>query len=167
MTVILEFTKQLLLEGDCEIIGIRSLIGPYSGIVEVSDENCNYKKNTWDRWCHYIREAFVLEHILKGRMKIEITNDKFDSSACKENIDFSKIKKKLAVHKIYFIGNNLHVINMDEGRRIIYKDKSRRRSHFLDDFVATLRDKHTTIYKAGKCAQEFLIKCKRSITNKH
>lgn len=149
-----EFTKQLLLEGDCEIIGICSLVGPYSGILEVSDENHNYKKNTWDRWCYYIREAFVLEHILKGRMKIEITNDKFDTSICKENIDFSKFEKKLTVRKIYFIGNYLHVINMDEGNRIFC---------FLDDFISTLRDKDIIIYGAGKCAKKFLTKVQEKI----
>lgn len=113
------FDKTVVLFGDCEIIGFELTVGPHSGLVEIRDDiNQSIKENTWDIWSHYLRKHFHLAMVVKGRIYINILEEKFDTSQCRREYDFSLEKKKLIVHKIYYIGNALSVENINDGSEI-------------------------------------------------
>lgn len=110
-----EFTKYMVITGNSEIVGILLVVGPYSGVIRLSDDYRSYTLNTWDRWCYYTREQCLVKHNIRDYLKISILNNDFDTSSCKKDIDFSKIEKKLVVYKIYYIGNGIEVNNLEDG----------------------------------------------------
>ncbi len=110
-----EFTRHMVITGDSEIIGVLLIVGPYSGIIRLSDDCHSYTLNTWDRWCYYTREHILIRHSIRDYLKISVLKDDFDTSSCKKDIDFSRIDKKLVVCEIYYIGNGIEVINLEDG----------------------------------------------------
>ena len=101
------FDKELVLEGKCHIQGFFLKIGPWSGIIDISTGEISIKENTWDRWCYYGRDHFNFNLQVDDRATFKISDESFDTSACKDNFDFSKYEKKLVVHEIYYYGENL------------------------------------------------------------
>lgn len=112
------FDKELILEGNCHIQGFFLKIGPWSGIVEISTGALSIKENTWDRWCYFERDHFSFNLQVEGRAIFKISNESFDISVCKDDFDFSKCRKKLVVHGIYYYGGTLKVCT--KGSRIGY-----------------------------------------------
>lgn len=113
-----EYDKKIILRGNCEIVGFLLTIGPYSGIVQINTGDSTKKINTWDRWCYYPRKHFSFGMNIEKETTIEILNDSFDYSSCKKNVNFNEIQKKLVIHKIYFIGDYLHLVNIKDGKHI-------------------------------------------------
>lgn len=112
------FEKELVLEGDCHIQGFFLKIGPWSGIVDISTNKLSKKENTWDRWCYYGRNHFSFNLPLNGKALFTVSDEKFDTTSCKENVDFSKYKKKLVIHEIYYYGGSLKLCT--KGSRFSY-----------------------------------------------
>ncbi len=112
------FTSLVQLSGKCKIIGFELTIGPHSGIVEVAYENMVEKYNTWDRWCHYPRRHFNLSLELTGHVTLKVSQERFDTGTCNQNYNFDVEKKKLIIHNIYYVGNNLTVNNIHDGLKI-------------------------------------------------
>lgn len=112
------FDDRIGLEGYCEIIGFYLTIGPHSGIVEVDNGKELQIYNTWDRWCYYPRKHFNLPMEIRGNVRLNILQKNFDISSCHEQVDFKNKKKKLIVHEIYYIGDYLHIKNINEGLKI-------------------------------------------------
>jgi hypothetical protein len=64
--------------------------------------------NFWDRWCHYERYSCQYNYALNDtNLKLKITNKVFDTSQCKESIDFTAFEKYIYIYEIYYIGNCL------------------------------------------------------------
>lgn len=103
------FDKELILEGSCHIQGFFLRIGPWSGIVNISTGEISLKENTWDRWCYFERDHFSFNLQVGGKATFKISDESFDTFACKDKFDFSKYKKKLIVHEIYYYGGKLKV----------------------------------------------------------
>lgn len=136
-----EFFKQILLSGNCEIIGLLLTIGPYSGKVLISSCDTQQTVNTWDRWCHYTRLNFNLESPVHGDTTIQILQDTFDTSSCKIPVKFSRIPKKLVVHDIYYIGEHISILNLCDGHRI------KRLRIFLSRMMGRIRQRFQLITK--------------------
>ena len=122
------FNKSIELEGSCEIIGFLLTIGPHSGLVELIEDKTSQVFNTWDPWCHYERKHFNLPCSIEGKIRINILQDNFDTSNCRRRYDFTKIKKTLIVHDIYYIGQYLTINNLSSGISI-------NETNFLNGFL--------------------------------
>ena len=112
------FDKELVLEGNCHIQGFFLKIGPWSGIVDISSGKFSMKENTWDWWCYYGRNHFSFNLQVDSKAIFTISNEPFDTSNCRNEFDFSKYKKKLVVHEIYYYGGSLKVCT--KGSRLSY-----------------------------------------------
>lgn len=112
------FDKELILEGDCHIQGFFLKIGPWSGIVDISTSKLSKKENTWDWWCYYGRDHFSFNLPIGGRATFTISDESFDTSECRDKFDFSKYKKKLVIHEIYYYGGSLKLCT--KGSRFSY-----------------------------------------------
>lgn len=115
----------LTLYGNCEILGMLCTVGRHSGLVEVDLRNNNvrpgsitrieegwpdqkYIVSTWDKFCHYSRNHFLLRQNINGYVHFTVLPNTFDTSLCRRaNIDFTKYRKKLVVIQIYYIGESL------------------------------------------------------------
>lgn len=97
---------RLVLEGNGEVIGISQYIGPYSGLVRINDKIYN----NWDRWCYYEREMVNLKFEVNGITIIEVLEDDFDRTSCEYSMDWS-IKKQLKLNTIFYIGDDLKIID--------------------------------------------------------
>lgn len=130
------FYKELRLKGKAIIVGQLLTVGPHSGIVEVTTGK--YQKfifNTWDEWCYYSRKHFNLTLKIDGKTSIIITNKNFDTSSCKDKkINFSKEKKKLILHSIYFIGN----LNVSNSLLLNFREKLTSLKRRLHSKIITL-----------------------------
>ena len=112
------FDKELILEGDCRIQGFHLQIGPWSGIVNIKTDDACFKENTWDWWCYYGRDHFSFNLPIDGRATFTISDESFDTSECRDKFDFSKYKKKLVIHEIYYYGASLKLCT--KGSRFSY-----------------------------------------------
>lgn len=112
------FDKKLILEGDCHIQGFHLQIGPWSGIVNIKTDDGRFKENTWDWWCYYGRDHFSFNLPIDGRVTFTISDESFDTSECRDKFDFSKYKKKLVIHEIYYYGGSLKLCT--KGSRFSY-----------------------------------------------
>lgn len=103
--------KKLVLKGDCEVIGISQLVGPYTGMLDIDGKIVNY----WDRWCYYEREMVNMAFPVNGSCTINVLEDDFDRSACQKHNEGADtdwtIKKCLKLFTIFFIGSNLEIEN--------------------------------------------------------
>lgn len=112
------FDKELVLEGKCHIQGFFLKIGPWSGIVKVDSDHDSFKENTWDQWCYYARNHFSFNLPIDGKTVFTLSDETFDTSSCKETFNFSKQKKKLVIHEIYYYGGHLKICT--KGSRVGY-----------------------------------------------
>lgn len=113
------FDHAIYLSGSAHIIGFLNTIGPYSGIVQITtDNNPSEKVSIWDEWCHYTRLHFNLAFDMENHAIITLLPDQINYIKCKSNANLSKYRKKLILHSIYYIGNNLKILNINEGNYI-------------------------------------------------
>lgn len=99
------FSKNIILEGDCLIIGFRVTIGPSSGLIKINDKIYSI----WDNWSHYDREGFRLKQIeLTDNLEIEILQTAIDYSTCNRPMKYDGIKK-LIIIDIYYVGSHLSI----------------------------------------------------------
>jgi hypothetical protein len=98
------FHNNIIIEGNCEIIGIYQKIGPYSGVCEINYNNNKTEKcNLWDQWCYFERNNIKLKFTVDKSIKINILQEEFDTSSAKvQNVDNNK---KMTVHTIFYLGN--------------------------------------------------------------
>lgn len=109
-----EFTKYFTLAGDCTLFGIVITVGEYSGILDITDGSNNISINTWDQWCHHLRDMLISlqELYISNKCTITISQNQFDTSTYTHSeIDFSLIKKKIVIRSIFFIGDKLQLID--------------------------------------------------------
>ena len=112
------FNKKIVVEGNCYIQGFFMKIGPWSGMVQIDSSGDSFKENTWDQWCYYARDHFCFNLPVDGKVTFTVLNETFDTSSCEKNFDFSKYKKKLVIHEIYYYGGPLKVCT--KGNKIAY-----------------------------------------------
>lgn len=112
------FDKELILEGNCHIQGFFLKIGPWSGIVDISTGTSSKKENTWDQWCYYGRDHMCFNLQIEGEVAFKISDESFDTSACKDKFNFYKYKKRLVIQEIYYYGGPLKVCT--KGSRLSY-----------------------------------------------
>ncbi|MBQ9206493.1 MAG: SGNH/GDSL hydrolase family protein [Treponema sp.] len=114
------FSKNIDLSLDGNILGIYGIIGRHSGICNIKfDNGIEQKVSLWDRWCHFERSHFNFAiPQYKGRVRVEILQDDFDTSSCKLPVDFTKYRKQIVCREIYWQGTNLVVENVDEGSKL-------------------------------------------------
>jgi len=98
--------ERMDLSGDCEVLGLLQIVGPYTGIVKVNE---TIFKN-WDRWCYYERESINTRFAVKGKASLEVLQDDFDRSTCQHQCDWS-VRKQLKLKGIYYIGKELKVLD--------------------------------------------------------
>jgi hypothetical protein len=98
------FHNNIIIEGNCEIVGIYQKIGPFSGLCEINyNDGKTEKCNLWDQWCYFERNTIKLNIKCETTIKINILQDEFDTSSTKiQNVDNNK---KMIVHNIFYIGN--------------------------------------------------------------
>jgi hypothetical protein len=110
-----EFNKYVNFSGNCKLVGMEVIIGPYTGILDFvisnKESTKSFSLNVWDQWCYYERASMIrLNKLFElDNMTIHISQKTFDTSSCK-NTNFD-VSKKLIIKKIFFIGENLSVIN--------------------------------------------------------
>ena len=97
------FHNNIIIEGICEIIGIYQKLGPYSGVCEINYNNGKTEKcNLWDQWCYFERNNIKLKFTVDKSIKINILQEKFDTSSAKvQNVDNNK---KMTVYTIFYLG---------------------------------------------------------------
>ena len=103
--------KKLVLKGDCEVIGVSQLVGPYTGMLDIDGKIVNY----WDRWCYYEREMVNMTFQVNGKCTIQVLEDDFDRSLCQKHNEGNDtdwtVKKCLKLFTFFFSGSNLEVEN--------------------------------------------------------
>lgn len=96
----------LTLYGNAKVVGIYQKVGPYSGIVNIIDDENNITKQLiWDQWCNYQRNGMKLSFDVKNKTTIEVSNEYFDTSTCKHDIDWLSYNKKIEIIHIFYIGD--------------------------------------------------------------
>lgn len=96
---------KIIFKGNAEIIGILQIIGLNSGIIEINNNNVITKYNLWDQWCHYNRTNMKINLIFENFLEINITQEKFDTSLCKNNdINWDSYDKYMDIKQIFYIG---------------------------------------------------------------
>ena len=112
------FDKCVKIKGNAEIVGFLVTLGPHSGIIEIVNKDDVQRINTWDRWCHFPRKNFQFPMKINGEVQLNILQENFDTSECRVDFDFTKHRKKLVIHDIYYVGSHLQLLNINDGRRI-------------------------------------------------
>lgn len=96
---------KIVLFGNFKLIGIYQTIGNFSGIVEIIKNNTDKSFfSIWDQWCHYSRNNIKINIEWSNTVEIIITQNTFDTSLCKENVDFSSCEKYMYIYEIYYLG---------------------------------------------------------------
>lgn len=114
-----EFENNIILSGCGKIISFRVLDGPHSGIWKVQSNGDLSEYNSWNRWCYYNLDMMCLSCEVDGELRIDFSQENFDVSECGDKkIDFTKYKKKMVLHEILFVGDELKIKNLTEGKRI-------------------------------------------------
>jgi hypothetical protein len=104
-----KFRRHILFDGHGKIVTFVLTLGKGNGFIKIGDK----KIQTWDRWCHYERLNCKINGIsIDGETKLEILDEKFDYSDCTDkSVDFDKIKKWLRVEEIFYVGEDLKILN--------------------------------------------------------
>ena len=112
------FDREIHLCGSAQIVGFLNTIGPYSGLVEIKTDDIAKRIIIWDEWCHYARLHFNLSFVIRNNAVIVILQEHFDTIKCKSKLDFTQYRKKMILHSIFYIGENLQLTNLNEGKHI-------------------------------------------------
>jgi len=95
---------KIIFKGPGKIMGIYQIIGRNSGIVKITSDKIT-KYNLWDQWCHYSRQTIKINMDVKDELIIELTNESFDGSTCKESLDWKKFEKNMDIKTVFYIGD--------------------------------------------------------------
>jgi hypothetical protein len=95
---------KIIFKGNAEIVGISQIIGLNSGIIEINNNNVITKYNLWDQWCHYNRTNMKINLKFENFLEINITQEKFDTSLCKNDINWDSYEKYMNIKEIFYIG---------------------------------------------------------------
>lgn len=103
--------KFLLEANNCHIIGLNIKTGKFSGIVSLNiNNNSIHKENSWDIWSYFIRDKFILRgYDLNGKYSLEATDEVFDITQCKKELDWQKYKKKIVINDVFYVGESLRI----------------------------------------------------------
>lgn len=102
------FHKNIIFDGDSEIVCFELEVGPNSSAIQFNDANVI---NIWDQWCHYKRNTFkIIKTNIDGNVVCNICTH-IDTSSCTKDINFDEYEKFLDLKKIYYIGNDLKIID--------------------------------------------------------
>jgi hypothetical protein len=102
------FKNNIIIQGECTIIGFYLIVGPKSGLIQVD----NIKYNIWDTYCHYDRPSFKLNNLkVSGKLELNVLQEAIDYSTCRRNIIEKDMIKELNIISIYYIGNELKIDN--------------------------------------------------------
>lgn len=118
------FADKLVLnaKGDVYVIGMYGIVGRHSGILEIRNGEKVVCKNIWEQWCHYSRKHFYLSMPIVDKTEIVISEQSFDTSACKKKVNFD-VKKMLVVDCIYYIGEDIELSDMKLFTKMAYWKK--------------------------------------------
>jgi len=101
LTLFQVFNKNLILEGNCEIVSFYLMIGPKSSKVEINGK----VYPIWDTFCHYERPSFKIKNLMiADKIEIKISQEDPDYSTCRRVFTDRNIIKELKVVSIYYIG---------------------------------------------------------------
>jgi hypothetical protein len=93
------------IKGSGEIFGICQNIGPYSGIVNIDADGELSKQKIWDTWCYYERKHLKIQKSFNHYLNIFISQEDFDRSSAKQQVDWSLKKIIKPIDFIYYIGD--------------------------------------------------------------
>lgn len=102
--------EEISITGNAEIIGLSQNIGPYSGILNINADGNESKQSLWDCWCYYEREVLKIEKKFQNKLLIKVSQEDFDRSSAKQQVDWSGTKFIKPSGSLYFIGtiSNIH-----------------------------------------------------------
>lgn len=100
------FYKNLILDGNCEILCFELIIGPNSGYIYFNKEIL-----LWDTYCHYNRSQTLISGIINKKQEITILTKEVDRSSCRRDYNFNNVRFELNVKNIYFLGDKLEFIS--------------------------------------------------------
>jgi hypothetical protein len=97
--------EEISIIGSAEIIGLFQNIGPYSGKIElIVDDTEKSIQDLWDCWCYYEREVLKITKEFKSKLVIKISQEDFNRSSAKEQVDWTVTKVIKPCGFLYFIG---------------------------------------------------------------
>jgi hypothetical protein len=93
------------IKGNGELIGICQNIGPYSGIVNIEADGVFSNQRIWDVWCYYERKVIKIQKTLKNYLNIFVSQEYFDRSSAKQQVDWNVKKVIKPFDYLYYIGD--------------------------------------------------------------
>lgn len=100
--IIQEFIK---IKGSAEIIGVNQIVGPHSGILNVDVDGSLSKINLFDCWCYYKRNVLKIEKKFNHYLNIFVSQEGFDRTVAKEQIDWPTKMVIQPLDYLYYIGD--------------------------------------------------------------
>lgn len=97
--------EEISITGNAEIIGLYQNVGPYSGTVElIVDDIEKSTQCLWDCWCYYERQVLKISKKFQNKILIKVSQEDFDRSSAKQQVDWSVTKFIKPSGSLYFIG---------------------------------------------------------------
>lgn len=97
--------EEISITGNAEIIGLSQNVGPYSGKVElIVDDVEKSTQSLWDCWCYYEREVLKISKKFQNKLVIKVSQEDFDRSSAKQQVDWLVTKFIKPSGFLYFIG---------------------------------------------------------------
>lgn len=109
----IKISKYIKLCGLCKIIGIFQKIGPFSCMVEITNDKESKKCNIWDQWCYFERTTVKFSCDVIGETTIKILDEDFDRSLSKCEVNWNIHEKKLLFDTVFYIGDSLKLIEYE------------------------------------------------------
>ena len=100
---------QASIVGNAEIVGLHQNIGPYSGILNINADGNESKQNLWDCWCYYERKVLKIAKKFQNKLLIKVSQEDFDRSSAKQQVDWSMDKVIKPSGFLYFVGDILDI----------------------------------------------------------
>jgi hypothetical protein len=97
--------EEISIVGSAEVMGLYQNIGPYSGKIElIINDTEKSTQDLWDCWCYYERVVLKITKEFKGKLLIKVSQENFDRSSAKEQVDWTVTKVIKPCGFLYFIG---------------------------------------------------------------
>lgn len=93
------------IKGKGELLGIYQNVGPYSGSVKIEADGVFSNQSIWDHWCHYERKVLKMHKSFKNYLNIFVSQEDFDRSSAKQQVDWSLKKVIKPIDYLYYIGD--------------------------------------------------------------
>lgn len=100
--VVEDFIK---IKGKGELIGITQNVGPYSGVVKIEADGVFTNQRIWDVWCYYERKMITIRKSFENYLNIFVSQEDFDSSSAKQQIDWNLKKAIKPIDYLYYMGH--------------------------------------------------------------